>query len=426
MPAKKMLLPGIDYFQLLIDHHTRRLGGSGHEARLAVYLEGSPGEEEIRRQISENATCRRLARVRVTKHKGVGFPALYFIDDPGDIPVSFHREPGNNLPERYLQVPVDVYGKPPMHLQVIYFGNGHCCLLFSFHHILFDFAGVQSFLKSFAGMGEMPLLPGPRIQAPFGRRFRNFFRAVSFTFREANWRMEVPERYLPAVKKHSIVYRERIFSNEESEAIDHRAMETGAGLNPGMFQLACVCRAVYDVVLGRQSGSGFIWIPVPVNVRRKGSPGAVLLNGLTFLFYKIYPKDLKSAEQTVATIRKQMSDQMRRDLPQAFLDFADGYRYMPMFFYYPMLQLPSLGKLSTFNFSALGDTFEGLETLLGKKVTDVRNFPSNSIAPGITFLFYRFRGQLRLMTSWVEGQFSAEEQAKVVDEIAGIITGKQV
>jgi hypothetical protein len=82
-----------------------------------------------------------------------------------------------------------------------------------------------------------------------------------------------------------------------------------------------------------------------------------------------------------------------------------------------MFNLTSLGELSTFYFYYLGNTFAGLDTFLGHEVIDVKNYPSNSIVPGLTVIFYEFRGQLRLMSSWVEGWFSEEEQQDLLFKI---------
>ncbi|MBL0340146.1 MAG: hypothetical protein IPP71_04025 [Bacteroidetes bacterium] len=142
-----------------------------------------------------------------------------------------------------------------------------------------------------------------------------------------------------------------------------------------------------------------------------------MFNGLSFLFYKLRPEVLNDLESTTREIKSQMMDQMRKELPAAFIDFADGYWYMPMPFYAPMLYLPSWGKLSSFSFSVLGSTFQNLNEFMGLKVSNIKNYPSNSIAPGITFLFYEFRGELRMMTSWVKGQYSDEEQMAMIKRV---------
>jgi len=421
MPVKRYFLKGIDYFQLLIDHHNKRFGGPGHEARLAIFLNGVVDENAIRKTLLENELCNQLSKLHISKTFGLGFPSLVFSENSKHIPVSFHQINGTEIPHEFLNKPVDVFNQPPLHLQVFYFNNNTSCILFAFHHILFDFAGVQSFINSLAGMVDIPLLPAEVKPAPFKVRFNRFFRGVFFTFREANRHMTVPERKLPFQKTLHITYRELQFTEEETSVINENCIRKGLQLNRSIFQVACVSMALHQEIFSKQKNHNFIWVPVPVNFRKKGLKDAVLFNGLSFLFYKLKPEILSDTDKTVCEIRQQMMDQMRKELPQAFVDFADGYWYMPMPFYYPMMNLPSLGKLSSFSFSTLGNTFSGMEEFMGLPVSEIKNYPSNSIAPGFTFLFYEFRGTLRIMTSWVQGQYSSQEQEEVLQKIRNLM-----
>lgn len=417
MPVKRYFLKGIDYFQLLIDHHNKRLGGPGHEARLAIFLEGVVDEKKMLETLQQNDLCMQLQSLHISQTFGLGYPAVVFKDTKYEMPITVHHVDDDKLPVAFLNKPVAVFNNPPWHLQLVYFNNGTTCLLFTFHHILFDFAGVQSFINSLAGMTDIPLLPAKENKIAFAIRFKRFFRAVFFTFREANRHMTIPERELPNKKPLKIIYHELEFSADETVAINENCKRRELQLNKSILQLAATSKALQDVIFSRQKNCKFIWVPVPVNTRKKGTKDAILLNGLSFLFYKLSPNDLRILDKTIETIKYQMKDQMRKELPKAFIDFVDGYWYMPMPFYYPMMNLPSWGKLSSFSFSALGNTFAGMSEFMGLPVTDIKNYPSNSIAPGFTFLFYEFRGKLRVMSSWVEGQFTKDEQLKVLDQI---------
>ncbi len=417
MSAKRYFLKGIDYFQLLIDHHNKKKGGLGHEARLAVYLDGNLDSQKFQLTLDNNLHFRQLQTIRVSKAYGLGYPSITFTNTKGIIPVTWQEINGNEIPHSALNVEVKVYENPPLHIQVFYLSNNTTCILFTFHHILFDFAGVQSFISSLCGIKNIPLLPADSKPRPFSKRFKAFFDAVLFTFKEANAKMTVEEKLLPKQKPLLTTYKEITFTEAEKQRIYENASKHGLSLNLGMYLLAGVSKSVHDEIFSKQKNHNFIWAPVPVNVRKKGVTDAILLNGLSFLFYKLRPEVLQDLESTSKEIKSQMMDQMRKDLPAAFIDFADGYWYMPMPFYAPMLYLPSWGKLSSFSFSVLGNTFQNLNEFIGLKVIDIKNYPSNSIAPGITFLFYEFRGKLRLMTSWVKGQYSENEQEEVLKSI---------
>jgi hypothetical protein len=83
---------------------------------------------------------------------------------------------------------------------------------------------------------------------------------------------------------------------------------------------------------------------------------------------------------------------------------------MPLAFYHPMLLLPSWGKLSSVSFSSLGDVFAPLDEFNGVEVKNIINYPSNTLRPGITFLFDTYKGKLRITSSWIVDQFHSEKQ----------------
>ncbi len=417
MSDKRIFLKGIDYFQLLIDHHNKRHGGTGHEARLAIYFNGVVDLETVKSEISSNELCNRLAKIRLSKNGGLGFPFLYFIEKKNSIPISFHQVESDKIPDPVMNYTVDVFKEPPLHIALLHFGNGNSCVLFTFHHILFDFAGVQSFINSLTGMKDIPLFPPNEKPAKFSIRFRRFFREVFFTFKEANWKMTVAERKLPQERPLKFVYRELSFTKEETARIFKNCEHRGLSLNRSSFLVGVVCKALHDEIFSKQRKHEFIWVPVPVNNRKKSNRDAILFNGLTFLYYKLNPEDLQSLEATLERIGNQLREQVRKELPQAFVDFCDGYWFMPMPFYYPMLNLPSWGKLSSLAFSSLGNTFSGLDKMFGLPVSEIKNYPANPVSPGFTFLFYEFRGTLRLMTSWVEGQYNSDEQKSVLSSV---------
>ncbi|MCB0521982.1 MAG: hypothetical protein H6577_05690 [Lewinellaceae bacterium] len=419
----RYFLSGIDFFQVLVDHHIRRKKGPGHVTRLAIFLEGRLERERLERAVAENDLCRRIARLRLHSHGGLGYSYVAETKKPGCLPVSFHEADSATIPAGCLNAPLDFHQRPPVGIQVFFFNNpARTCLLFSFHHTVFDHAGVQAFIRSLNGERGVALFPGRPFHTPVPRRFQAFFKAIGFAFTQGNTKMTEFGRPLPAGQK-AIVFKEVVFSKEETRAAAANSARYGAGHNKSAFLLAAVCKALHDNIFSRQQKHGFIWTPVPVNFRKKGGQDAALLNGLSFLFYKLRIQDLATLTSTVDAIQLQMRDQVRRRLPHAFVEFVNGYRFVPLPIYYPMFNLPSLGKLSTFSFSSLGDSFHGLDEFLGLPVADIQNFPSNLIVPGLTVIFYEFRGHLRLMSSWVDGWFSEAEQAAILGYIKSLVVG---
>lgn len=423
MTNKRHYLSGIDFFQVLVDHHIRRKKGPGHVTRLAVYLQGRLEQEQLEKALQANELCRQIARMRLNNHLGLGYSTLVFKKNECRIPISLHEISGVAIPAGLLQSALDFHCQPPLELKLLHFKEEEkTCLLFTFHHTVFDHAGVQAFVRSLNGEKGIALFPDRPYHTAGPERLHDFFKAIGFAFKQGNKKMTSFERHLPQGPK-AVVFREVVFSKEETHAAAVNSGRYGAAHNKSAFLLATACKALHDRVFSRQHKHGFIWTPVPVNFRKKGGQEAVLLNGLSFLFYKLRAADLAALESTVGAVQAQMREQVRHRLPHAFVEFANGYRFVPLPIYYPMFNLPSLGKLSTFSFSSLGESFHGLESFLGLPVLDIQNFPSNFIVPGLTIIFYEFRGRLRLMSSWVDGWFAEAEQEEILLAIKSLITG---
>jgi hypothetical protein len=135
----KIHLSGIDFFQVLVDHHIRRKKGPGHVTRLAIFLKGKLEKEQLEQVVLENELCQQIARLRLDSHWGLGYSTLYFTQGRGgskpprpSIPIDYQEILGKNIPSELLNAPLDFHKKPPLAIQVLYFKNEEkTCLLFS-------------------------------------------------------------------------------------------------------------------------------------------------------------------------------------------------------------------------------------------------------------------------------------------------------
>ncbi len=418
MSPERYSLRGTDYFQAVIDFHNRKKGGQGHIVRLLLHLKGELEREVLLRCLEDNDLFCQIAGVRLSDKIRKGYPNFCVTSTENkELPVSFHQIMHKDELKPFFQEAVPIFEGPPLLLRVIYSQKGDTFLLFAFHHIFFDFQGVQALIASLNGDFSIPLLSPVPPKSTFREKARGFFRSSGIAFRGGNfnmWSIPVP---LPDRTEHPIVFRELVFEVSETQRVLQQCRGMGAAYNKSAYLLAGVATALYQQFFRESGKKKFFWVPVPVNTRRRGSKGGVLLNNLSFLFLKIEGDDLDSFEETLNSIKRSMKRQISAKSPKHFINFLEGYLPIPLPIYNAMFNLPSLGELSTFSFSYLGNTFAGLDTFLGHEVIDVKNYPSNSIVPGLTVIFYEFRGQLRLMSSWVEGWFSEEEQQDLLFKI---------
>ncbi|MEZ4947961.1 MAG: hypothetical protein R2784_00970 [Saprospiraceae bacterium] len=358
MSKDRHFLHGVDYFQLLIDHHGRKLGGPGHIVRLEMLLEGRLEESLLLAAIKNNQGLKELSRVRLSAGKWSGFPRFYF-EEASPFPVFFHK---NAFDERFEDLPINPFENAPFRLDVFDEKDGNSLLWFSFHHVFFDHIGIQAFISLMDGQNDVPVFDPTPIKMTLSEKLKAYFKAANFAFIDGNFFMTRHEQKLPAVKPKLLNKKRFVFSKKEKEIIEENCKKAGIGQSLNAFLLACVSKALHDEIFSHQKSHNFLWVPSLVNVRQKGAKPYILRNYLSFLFFKIRPYTLEDFNGTIKEVFKQMRWQIGKRLPQAFRDFAETYRFMPMQIYYWMFQMPSMGKLSAFSFSYLGKSFEGLES----------------------------------------------------------------
>lgn len=418
MSQNRHYLHGVDYFQLLIDHHGKRLGGPGHIVRLAVEVKGELSATFLKNKIQESTRLLQLTKLRLRGSRWSGFP--YFTFEGEEVLPVFEK--AEAIFEKEKDISLDPYQEPPFRIDIFKKEASTLCW-FSFHHIFFDHIGIQAFIKALNGDRGIALAaPNPK-PLSLGQNIRSYFKAANFAFIDGNFNMTRHEKGLPILKHKTIVVHRYTFSEGAKQAILRRCSQMTPGNSLNSFLLACVSKATHDEIFSKQRKHKFLWVPALVNIRPKAGPVFMLRNYLSFLFFKLKPSVLSNLEATAKAVFNQMRTQAGKDLPKAFNDFAQTYLFMPREIYYWMWQMPSMGRMSAFSFSYLGQSFVGFDAFLGKQVLDIRNYPSNAIRPGISVIFYEFREELRMEISWVKGWYGAEIEKAVREKIVRLATG---
>ncbi len=84
------------------------------------------------------------------------------------------------------------------------------------------------------------------------------------------------------------------FSQEESIRIQARCERLNAGFRRSHFYLAASVRALHTMASARGNKEEAYLIPVPHDMRRRGSNGPIFSNHLSILFYRIEARQAAS------------------------------------------------------------------------------------------------------------------------------------
>ncbi|MDA0989647.1 MAG: hypothetical protein O3A51_02705, partial [Verrucomicrobia bacterium] len=193
--------------------------------------------------------------------------------------------------------------------------------------------------------------------------------------------------------------------------------------NRSHYYLAACARAVTTVVAERGDPVGDIVVTLPQDRRRRGAAGPILMNQVTFLFYRIPAAALDSMSGTVAELAKQMMDLMRQDFPALFLRMMLLFRYLPPWLHRFLLQQPTRKRMASFFFSDTGHSLDGFTHFMGVPVLTASHIPPNMVPPGLTFIFSRCQGRLAISLGSTAEDIRSEERDRLVDQLRRELLG---
>src|SRR5690606_12744226 len=117
------------------------------------------------------------------------------------------------------------------------------------------------------------------------------------------------------------------------------------------YALGCVAYSYAQLLSQKNILTGDLWIPVPVETRKKGSEGPYLGNHYTFMFYRLSTEILKNRETTIREVVKQFKEQMKIALPTKYFSMMELLRLIPSSLYYQLIKGPNGESLASALFS---------------------------------------------------------------------------
>jgi hypothetical protein len=183
------------------------------------------------------------------------------------------------------------------------------------------------------------------------------------------------------------------------------------------WRLALVGRTMAD--LWRQRGLPDLpfLVPVSVDLRPKGEPGATFGNVLAFHFARFRPSETADVDRLARTLREQMTDALRDGKIDANAVAMEFLKYRPASLM--LRDLPGTASRETFSFNCadLADFPPALEKLFGRRVVNAYHAPSVLPRPGVGVFFNRCGIKNNLVVSWIEGAMKKEEVARIIETI---------
>ena len=177
--------------------------------------------------------------------------------------------------------------------------------------------------------------------------------------------------------------------------------------------LAAVGRAVAGAAAARgdRSADPFI-VPISVDRRKKGEPGPVFGNFVSFHFARFRPAETDA--ETVAALRRDMAEAVRTNFVEALWAGMNFIRYYP-----PRHLLRPLGgrEIASFHCADTGEVRPALPTLFGVEVRSAYHAPCVQPHPGLGLFFTRVGELESIVAVWVDGVVTADEVERLLDDV---------
>jgi hypothetical protein len=183
------------------------------------------------------------------------------------------------------------------------------------------------------------------------------------------------------------------------------------------WRLALVGKAMAELWQRRGLPDVPFLLPISVDLRPKGDPGATFGNQLAFHFARFAPSDTHDVPALARALRRQMADAVRDGQIEANAVAMEFLGYRPLSTMLRVLPWTAGGELFSFNCADLADWPSTVEHCFGRRVVNAYHIPVVPPRPGIGVFFNRCGNRNNVVVSWMEGVVSRDEAARIIEVV---------
>lgn len=419
-------LNGADYFLLHLDHLMWQSCRRRNLCIFTIALSSISETDALVSHVVKHPAYQWLCRLRL-QHNWPFCIQYWRFEADATVPEIMHYQlkSDEELPDTLLASTMDIRRESAFSMAVCHrVGQAGALLVFTWHHVLMDAHGGEAFIRYLGQRDTHQAFAweaDTTISLPFVQRAKTAQAMKRFLFNAAQLPVLTLSPTVLKANQLSLRYRFLAFTEAQSEQIYQRARTLGAGFLVSMFLLAATTCAVTAIQQRRGLPLEDVLVPIPQDKRKRGSDSPVLGNQVSFLFYRIPKSALTDISACTAELVEQMKGLMRNGSTNDYSVMMEFLRRIPGLFYRRMLKAPTQGLMASFYYSDTGDSLQQFNEWLGQPVSDARHYPPNLYPPGITFIFSRCQGSLRLTLGYMEPVISDAESEALLTTLSALL-----
>ena len=268
-------LNGADCFLLQLDRIMLQTSGRNNVCTFVVSLKQSIELSELELFLSKNPVYQWITRLRIKKSLPFSLIKWGF-DETLALPEikQFQNKKDESIAESLLATTIRIESESPFKVDLIQVSDGKSILIFTWHHVLMDAHGGESFIRAL-GMNQSidyaELLAEEQTKLPLGLR-------ASIAQEMKNFLHETSQLPLFSLYKKPVVklntatlsYRVISFTEQQTIKINEAARLQGASFLLSAFYLAATTCSVAHIQQLRGPIDGDVLVPVPLDRRKRG------------------------------------------------------------------------------------------------------------------------------------------------------------
>ena len=420
-------LNGADCFLLQLDHLMWSSNKRRNVCTFVLSLEESIELDALTLLLSTNAAYQWVCGLRLKK--GLPFTlAKWVSSDKMELTEikQHHLKDSSDIPESLLATDLNLNNNhSAFKIDLVQLPNNTGSLLvFTWHHVLMDARGGESFIRylgSNQASDPKEWVAKKTDRLPIKERANIAQTMKQFLYDTSE--LPLLSLYQKSSTKPVLRYRTLFFSKQQSQQINTQATAQGAGFLQSAFYLASTACAVTRIQKTRSAVVEDMLVPIPLDRRLRGAQTPNIGNQVTFLFYRLPKQLLLNTQACTIELIEQMKRLIRSDNPTHYVIMMDFFRRIPGLFYRMMLKAPTKGLMASFFYSDTGDLLQDCDHLFGSPIKQAVHYPPNLYPPGMTFVFSRFQGCLQVSFAYIESVINEQEVEQLFSELSTLLQG---